>query len=294
MSVAHWQASARGRAAAEVAPGSDAAASFPSASDSPPLSLPPVGLRPTRERWAARAALLRRQPRLAGPLALRSAVEGLIRLSPGGSTPVFDPADFPWTRDVEAQAPAIQAELRAVLDRWEEVPPFQVLQPEQERLTTDDRWRTYVLYAYGRWCARNRAECPATARALEGIPGLRAAMFSLLAPGKRIPPHRGPYAGVLRYHLGLHVPQPRACGIRVRGVVARWREGRSLVFDDSFDHEAWNDSDQPRAVLFVDVERPLPGLLAALNRRFLDALARSEFVTRGQENLDRWYGGAQG
>jgi beta-hydroxylase len=240
-------------------------------------------------RLAARVALLRRSPRLLVPLAVRGAMEGLIRLSPGGRETFSDPARFPWTADLEAGFPAVRAELDGVLARLEDVPPFQALQPEQERLTTDDRWRTYVLFGYGRWVERNRAQCPRTASLLEGIPGLRAAMFSLFAPGKAIPPHRGPYAGVLRYHLGVRVPDPAACGIRVGGDVARWEEGRSLVFDDSHDHEAWNRSSGLRAVLFVDFERPLPGPLARLNRLFLSGVERSAFVQRGHQNLDRWY-----
>src|SRR5258708_3918403 len=83
---------------------------------------------------------------------------------------------------------------------------------------------------------------------------------------KSITRHRGPYNGVLRYHLGLMVPEPSKCGITVGDVTARWREGGSVVFDDSFQHEAWNESSEMRVVLFVDFLRPLHAPVALLNR----------------------------
>jgi beta-hydroxylase len=76
---------------------------------------------------------------------------------------------------------------------------------------------------------------------LQKVPGLKTAMFSILEPGKHIPPHRDPYDGVLRFHLGLIVPEPRdTLAIRVADQVLHWEEGKALVFDDHFEHEAWN------------------------------------------------------
>ncbi len=93
---------------------------------------------------------------------------------------------------------------------------------------------------------------------LEQVPGMMTAFFSILAPGKYIPDHRGPFNGVLRYHLGLKVPEPaEQCRIRVADEYAHWEEGESLLFDDTYRHEVWNDTDGERAVLFMDVRRPL-------------------------------------
>ena len=78
-------------------------------------------------------------------------------------------------------------------------------------------------------------------------------MFSILEPGKHLPPHRGPYNGVLRLHLGLIVPEPREqLGIRVDNDVYRWQEGEAVIFDDAYEHEAWNRTPHTRVVLFVD------------------------------------------
>lgn len=254
-----------------------------------PEELPSRRMRSFGQRLQARCALLRRSPRLALPLLIRGVFETLIRLTPGGRRTFADPRAHAWTAALEAGFPAIRAELDAVLAAWERIPAFQEIQPEQAALTQDERWKTYVFYGYGAWVDANRAECPQTSALLEQVPGLRAAMFSILAPGKQIPPHRGPYAGVLRYHLGLRVPDPARCGIRVGRDVAHWAEGQSLLFDDSHDHQAWNDADELRVVLFLDVVRPLPRPLAWLNERFLRALAKSSFVKGGQENLRRWY-----
>src|SRR5208282_4291564 len=88
----------------------------------------------------------------------------------------------------------------------------------------------------------NCARCPETVRVLQRIPGMKSAMFSILAPRKHIPEHRGMYKGVLRYHLGLIVPGSEgSCRIRVGNDVRCWKEGKSLIFDDSHPHEVWND-----------------------------------------------------
>jgi beta-hydroxylase len=124
---------------------------------------------------------------------------------------------------------------------------------------------------------------------MRAIPGMKTAMFSILAAGKHIPPHRGPYKGVLRYHLGLIVPQPaEACRIRVGDEVRHWTEGGSLVFDDTYDHEVWNDTGGQRVVLFVDVVRPLTGAAAQLNRALLWLIARSPLVRDARRRQQRW------
>ncbi len=126
------------------------------------------------------------------------------------------------------------------------------------RVTRDRHWKTVFLLGYGVRFERTIARCPETWRVLRKVPGLRTAMFSILEPGKHIPPHRDPYNGVLRLHLGLIVPEPRErLAIRVADRVCHWEEGKALVFDDHFEHEAWNGADRTRVVLFVDFAKPL-------------------------------------
>jgi aspartyl/asparaginyl beta-hydroxylase (cupin superfamily) len=158
----------------------------------------------------------------------------------------FDPAAFPWTRQLEARCAVIRDEFDA-LDRRR-----LVLWPE--RGIYNHGWEVFGLYAVGRRLEQNCASCPGLAATLEAIPGLTTAGFSVLAPGTVIKPHRGYTSTVLRCHLGLVVPG--ACGLRVGDEVRMWEEGRCLVFDDTFEHEAWNLSEHPRVVLLLDVVRP--------------------------------------
>jgi aspartyl/asparaginyl beta-hydroxylase (cupin superfamily) len=206
-----------------------------------------------------------------------------------GDRAFFDVDDFPWVRRVEARWPAIRAELDDVLRDVELLPNFQDISTDQRKLTQDDRWKTFFLYGYGFRVDEHLARCPETARALAEIPGLKTAMFSIFAPHKRIPPHGGPYKGVLRYHLALRVPEPAgSCGITVRGETRHWDEGSSLVFDDVWQHEAWNDTDGTRVVLFVDFVRPLRAPASWLNALVLKAIAYSPFVQDGKARHKAW------
>src|SRR5260221_13721944 len=114
-------------------------------------------------------------------------------------------------------------------------------------------------------------------------------MSSSRAGDARRPPPNGRYKGVLRYHLGLKIPaSDDRCGIRVGGEVARWEEGRSLVFDDTFEHEAWNDTDQTRVVLFVDVVRPLRQPVKAINLFVIKAIGYSPFIQDARRRHEEW------
>jgi len=216
--------------------------------------------------------------------------EKLLFLTKDGRKAFLLPGDFPWTLDLRERWPAIRSELDRLLENLDDVPSFQDIQIEQRQLTTDDKWKTYVFCAYGVGVERNQRECPATAEAICAIPGMKSAMFSILVGNKRLPPHRGPYKGVLRYHLGLKVPTPREqCGIRVRGQVAHWEEGKELIFDDTYEHEAWNDSAESRVVLFVDFLRPLPFPLSSVNRAIIWVISKSPFIQDAKGRLEDWF-----
>jgi beta-hydroxylase len=118
---------------------------------------------------------------------------------------------------------------------------------------------------------------------------MTTAMFSILSPRKHILDHRGPYKGVLRYHLGLIVPrEPEACRIRVGEDIRHWEAGKSMIFDDTFNHEVWNDTDETRVVLFLDVLRPLPFPESAINRLIIKAISFSPFVLDAKRNQEAW------
>ena len=102
---------------------------------------------------------------------------------------------------------------------------------------------------------------------------------------KHLPPHRGPYNGVLRLHLGLIVPEPREqLGIRVGKDVYRWREGEALIFDDAYEHDVWNRTPHTRAVLFADFRKLLRFPANLLNWLLLSLAAFTPFIREGMYN----------
>lgn len=218
------------------------------------------------------------------------AVERLVgRLSRVGDRPFFPARAFPWIENIEAFYPAIRGEVLDLIDRDAPIPGFEQISTDQVKLSNDRRWKTFLFLGYGVRFEENIARCPATWAALRHIPGLTTAFFSVLEPGKRLPPHRGPYKGVLRYHLGVLIPEhAEACGIEVAGELRHWRPGHSLIFDDTFIHSAWNDSTERRIVLFVDFARPLRFPANLVNRVILKLIARSGYVQEAKLNYRQW------
>ena len=213
----------------------------------------------------------------------------LLRSSEIPTTPFLAGESFPWAGSLSGHWREIRGELEQVLDRREELPNFQDILRDVAPISQDDRWKTFFFSAYGYRADANRVRCPATSAALDEIPGLITAFFSILAPGKRIPPHRGPYRGVVRCPLGLLVPDPpTSCGIRVGGEVRHWQEGQALFFDDGYEHSAWNDSDGTRAVLFLDIVRPLRRPAADVNRALLWAIGASPFLRDARRRHQVW------
>ncbi len=201
----------------------------------------------------------------------------------------FDRDELPWTAVLEANWLVIRDELDRVLRFRDDLPNIQDLSPDQEGLTTDDRWKAYFFSAFGLRADGNCARCPRTARVLESVPGVTTALFSVLGPHKRLPEHRGVYKGVLRCHLALVVPDPAStCGISVGGQTAHWEEGKCLVFDDSVPHEAWNDTEADRVVLLLDVLRPLRPPISWLNRGVIKAIGCSPFVRGSHDRYLEW------
>jgi len=130
-------------------------------------------------------------------------------------------------------------------------------------------WKRFYLKWYGDDLPSASALCPKTVKLLAGIPNVKAAMFASLPPGSRLVRHRDPYAGSLRYHLGLVTPNSPGCYIDVDGHRYHWRDGEAVMFDETLIHYAENTTDQQRYILFCDVERPLASrALTALNRWF--------------------------
>lgn len=178
----------------------------------------------------------------------------------------FDRAHFPWMAELEAATPAIRAELTDLLangdDGFAPYVQYPSGYPESKwsELDHSKRWSAYFLWRHGKRIDAHCERCPATAAALAKVPladhagRAPTAFFSLLHPKTRIPPHTGVTNARTIVHLALIVPE--GCGFRVGGETRHWVEGQAFAFDDTIEHEAWNDSDQLRAVLILDVWNP--------------------------------------
>lgn len=213
----------------------------------------------------------------------------IVRFSPHGNPTFFDEEDFPWTDVLEDHWTEIRAELDQILEHREALPNFQDISEDQTSITTDDNWKTFFLYGFGYKAEKNCALAPRTTELVEQIPGMKTAFFSILSPGKHIPAHRGPYKGVMRCHLGLKVPEPKEqCRIRVGDDVRHWDEGEVMLFDDTHDHEVWNDTDGVRVVLFLDVVRPLDPPMDTVNELLIKLISLSPFVQNAKENQEQW------
>ncbi len=127
-------------------------------------------------------------------------------------------------------------------------------------------WRRFYLKWYDAPQPSAEQLCPRTVEILKGIPSVHGAMFAALPPGARLGAHRDPFAGSLRYHLGLRTPNSDACWIEVDGRRYSWRDGEAVMFDETFVHTAQNDTEVNRLILFCDVERPMWPPAAAVNR----------------------------
>lgn len=174
--------------------------------------------------------------------------------------------DFPWLEGLEAASPAIREEVLAVLaaDREGLTPyiayPDGLPLDQWRELNHSRRWSAYFLWKDGEREEEHCRRCPATVAALAqapqvDIPGRGpTAFFSILDPHTHIPPHTGSTNARLTVHLPLILPG--ACRFRVGAEAREWRSGEAWVFDDTIEHEAWNDADAPRAILIFDVWNP--------------------------------------
>lgn len=178
--------------------------------------------------------------------------------------PFFEREAFEWCAGLEAVTADIKAELQSILQTQDGLQPYVDIQGtdagQWAGLNRSLQWSSFHLYKAGSKVEENCRRCPATVAALEKLPLPRTpghspeAFFSILKPGTRIPPH----FGLGNYKLAAHLPLvvPSDCGIRVGNETRSWQQGRCLIFDDSFKHEAWNDSGEIRAVLILDVWNP--------------------------------------
>jgi len=201
---------------------------------------------------------------------------------------------FPFVAELEANWPAIRAEVEAILKNRDAIPHLDKISPDQARIAHSQKWKAFFLWGMGDELTGNTAQCPQTAALLRKVPGLRSAWFSILAPRYKIKPHRGITKGVLRSHLGLIVPRDwKRCRMWVDDEMVRWREGRCFVFDDARTHRVFNNTDEERVILLFDFDRPMRWPASALNRMAIGLLKRTAYYRDARKNSKRHERGLQ-
>lgn len=199
----------------------------------------------------------------------------LVLFSKVRTTPYLDPKDFPALQPLQAH--------------WQEIrdEAMRLNEGGAIRASTDYNdigfnsffktgWKRFHLKWYGQDMASAQQTCPRTVELLNSIPSIKAAMFASLPPGARLVRHRDPYAGSLRYHLGLVTPNSPQCYIDVDGEHYHWRDGEAIMFDETYIHHAENTTDHQRVILFCDVERPVwTPVMTWLNRAFARVVMRA-------------------
>ena len=130
-------------------------------------------------------------------------------------------------------------------------------------------WKRFYLKWYENFLPSATTLCPQTVELLKSIPNIHGAMFTLLPKNGQLKPHRDPYAGSLRYHLGLITPNSEDCCIYVDGIQYAWKDGEAVLFDETYIHSAKNTTDVDRIILFCDIERPLNNKIATCINHFI-------------------------
>ena len=230
----------------------------------------------------------------------RAEAEGRIKRLP---TFLESYEDYPELKLLEDGYPLIRDECLRLLGRKNEITDIKLLGGNYTAggIHTIE-WKSFMLHAGG-FIEENCRLCPGTAAILRNIPGLYSAFFSILEPDQYIRPHWGYYKGFVRYHLGVIIPRDNAdgsCWLRIyddpvendtrrkelieNGRKYHWRNGKGVFFDDTWLHDAANESDEVRVVLWLDLARKMPWHLALLNRFCLGVAQLAPSVRRIRKN----------
>ena len=178
---------------------------------------------------------------------------------------------FPEYKILEENWIEIKKEIQSVIDSNRSLPRFHDIDDGQEYISDNDglSWKLLNLLLYGIWHKENAKLCPKTTALLKKIKSVKGAYFSILDPKKHIPPHKGPYKGIIRYQLALSVPKEGECKIFVDCTPHYWQEGKSVLFDDTYTHEVINKTKEPRVALLLDVKREIPGVFMKIYDGFI-------------------------
>lgn len=202
----------------------------------------------------------------------------------------FDTQKINWIKNFEDNASLIQQEFNNFyIQRYEQVPDICDISEEQNQVVNKDDWKFIPLYTYGIKIDSFASFFPETIKLINTIPNFTTVFFSILKPNTQIASHRGAYKGYLRYHLGVKIPIDfKSCGINIKGKIYHWKNAESVVFDDTFEHFAWNNSDETRTVLYVDFIRPMPVFLVFISKWLTKKISQSLFIQNALKKLNNF------
>ncbi|MEP3052371.1 MAG: aspartyl/asparaginyl beta-hydroxylase domain-containing protein [Erythrobacter sp.] len=220
------------------------------------------------------SALVRLGKRLRDPINAWFARQSLI-----GDQAIIDAELMPVLDELGANWEIVREELLPLIVDRGNIPAFGKISPDHRRIANTNQWKSFFFEGYGFQSEGNRATCPRTTAFLDALPNLVVAFFSIMEPGTHVPRHRGLTKAWLNCHLPLVVPQPAdQCRMEVANSNVHWREGEWLIFDETNPHEVWNNTDEIRVVLFLQIRRPMTRLGNIAARAIYEAIRRTSFV----------------
>ncbi|MBA2652353.1 MAG: aspartyl/asparaginyl beta-hydroxylase domain-containing protein [Tatlockia sp.] len=148
---------------------------------------------------------------------------------------------------------------KRTLTSYKEIDPLRAAE-------VSENWKLYYILMLGKANKQAEIDCPTILNIAKRLPNVRNATIALLEPGVELAAHSGPYAGILRYHLGILIPKINPPSIRVHDQWHTWKEGESIVIDDFFEHEVVNKSESNRVILMIDFLRPMNPVYHLINR----------------------------
>jgi len=221
-----------------------------------------------------------------GKKLLRLAARIYYAQSKVGIAPVLNRRHFPFLKDFESNWQTIHDEVKEILRHREAVPLFHEVSPDQAGISKGQNWRTFILYGFGERLEKNCARASVTANLLSKVPGIQTAWFSILSPGYKIPPHKGVTTGILRAHLGLIVPNDaNNCTMTVGDEVCVWQPGEAFVFDDTYKHEVWNNTNEERVILIFDFNRPMGLWGRVLNNTIIKLIKQTAYFKEPKRRM---------
>ena len=203
-----------------------------------------------------------------------------------GDEPLLKNIDFSFIPEIEKNWKLIYSEMENILKFRNLIPAFHEVSKDQKTISKRNKWKTFGLFGFGYKFKKNCSFAPKTTELLEKIPGLQTAWFSIISPGYHIPSHTGVTKSIIRGHLGLKIPQnTNGCYMNVGGKRVQWEQGKILIFDDTYDHAVWNNTNEERIVLLFDFDRPMKYSGRLLHNLSLKVFKKTNYYSAPVKNL---------